>query len=71
MISAPAVKGKSSVVIRSDNTAIGQEADIMREQMEFLIAGFNSECDCYNCVRYRRIRLTLLEIFKDKPKKKD
>lgn len=41
------------------------EADVMREQLEYLIghAGREAQCGCPECRRYLRVRSILLEIF--------
>ena len=43
------------------------EADVMREQLEYLIehAAGREECGCAACRRYLRVRAILLEIFED------
>jgi len=42
-----------------------QEADILREQLEYLIehAAWSVQCGCSACRRYLRTRSLLLEIF--------
>jgi len=46
------------------------EADVMREQLEYLIAHTEGEvqCACAECQRYLRVRAILLEIF-DEPQR--
>jgi hypothetical protein len=43
------------------------EADVMREQLEYLIGHATSarQCGCADCKRYLRARATLLEIFEE------
>jgi len=46
------------------------EADVMREQLEYLIehAAEAGECGCPECRRYLRARAALLEIFEEPPR---
>jgi hypothetical protein len=46
------------------------ETDVMREQLEYLIAHTEGEveCGCAECERYLRVRAILLEIF-DEPQR--
>ena len=39
------------------------EADVLREQLDYLLGGarFHGKCDCPDCERYRRVRHALLE----------
>lgn len=48
------------------------EADILREQLEYLIAhtASNAQCGCSACQRYLRVRSALLEIFTKPPQAK-
>jgi hypothetical protein len=41
--------------------------DVMREQLEYLIAHATEQgiCACYDCQRYLRVRSALLEIFSE------
>jgi len=43
------------------------EADVMRDQLEYLIGHANAQgtCDCPDCQRYFRVRSILLEIFSE------
>ena len=45
--------------------APADEADVMREQLEYLIehAAEAGPCGCSDCQRYQRVRAILLEIF--------
>jgi hypothetical protein len=45
------------------------EADILREQLEYLIehAAGNAQCGCSECQRYLRVRAALLAIFTTPP----
>jgi len=42
-----------------------EESDVLREQLEYLIAhrAGNAQCGCSACQRYLRVRSALLEIF--------
>jgi hypothetical protein len=46
------------------------ETDILREQLEYLIAHAAQEvqCGCSECQRYLRVRSALLEIFDEPPR---
>jgi hypothetical protein len=48
------------------------EADILREQLEYLIehAAGNAQCGCSECQRYVRVRAALLAIFTKPPQAK-
>ncbi|MGA3043148.1 MAG: hypothetical protein ABSF54_20410 [Bryobacteraceae bacterium] len=45
------------------------EADILREQLEYLIdhSARSAQCGCSECQRYLRARAALLEIFAEPP----
>ncbi|MGC9944801.1 MAG: hypothetical protein ABSF64_00260 [Bryobacteraceae bacterium] len=45
------------------------QADILREQLEYLIAHAdgNAQCGCSACQRYVRVRSALLEVFAEPP----
>ncbi len=45
------------------------ETDVMREQLEYLIAhtADAGQCGCSECQRYLRVRSVLLEIFGEPP----
>jgi hypothetical protein len=51
---------------------VAAESDILREQMEYLIAHStgNAQCGCSACRRYERVRAALLEIFIEQPRSK-
>lgn len=46
------------------------EADVLREQLDYLIghAAHAAECGCSDCRRYLRARAILLEIFEKPPR---
>jgi hypothetical protein len=46
------------------------DGDILREQLEYLIAhaAETPQCGCAECQRYLRVRSTLLEIFAEPPR---
>jgi len=48
-------------------TEPADEADILREQLDYLIdhAARGAECGCAACHRYLRVRAILLEIFQE------
>jgi hypothetical protein len=47
-----------------------EESDVLREQLEYLIAhaACNPQCGCSECRRYRKVRSVLLEIFAEPPR---
>lgn len=46
------------------------EADILREQFEYLMehAERSAQCGCSECQRFQRVRAALLEIFAEPPR---
>jgi len=51
---------------------VAAEADILREQLDYLIShsNGNAQCGCSECRRYGRVRAALLEIFIEPPRSK-
>jgi len=47
-----------------------EESDVLREQLEYLIAhaACNPQCGCSECRRYRKVRSVLLEVFTKPPR---
>jgi len=51
-------------------TEPARDADVMREQLDYLIehATGAGQCGCAECQRFRRVRAILLEIFEKPPR---